>query len=79
MLEGDSWDAKITFDGARVFIQFHQEGNPSHARSIRGRICLPVYLAIKQRLLRNTYKIKLLQPNIAKYYCQKVRQPFFYV
>jgi hypothetical protein len=80
MLQEDTWNAKIMFDSTRVFIQFHQEGNPLQMKKIPGRIALPVYLALKQKKLQsrkldpraNFYTIKLMDPRDAEKYLQEV-------
>jgi len=72
MLKEDTWNAKITFDSQRVFIQFHQEGNPFQHKRVPGRICLPVYLAIKQRLLNIPYHLRLFDKRDAELYRSRV-------
>ena len=81
MLQEDTWNAKIMFDCTRVFIQFHQEGNPLQMKKIPGRIALPVYLALKQKKLQsrkldprtNFYTINLMDPSDADKYLKEVR------
>ena len=73
MLQEDTWNVKITFDAQRVFIQFHQEGNPSQSKKLPGRICLPVYLAIKQKQLGQNFTIQLLDKRVAEQYSFQVR------
>ena len=65
---------KITFDSSRVFITFHQEGNPSQNKRVPGQICLPVYLAIKQKQLRLTYEIQLLRKDAAERFVRRVEE-----
>ena len=72
MLREDTWNAKITFDAQRVFIQFHQEGNPALMKKLPGRICFPVYLAIKQKQLGMNYHIHLLDRAVAERYTNQV-------
>lgn len=72
MLKEDTWNVKITFDSQRVFIQFHQEGNPAQMKKIPGRICLPVYLAVKQRMLANHIMIHMLDRKVAESYTYQV-------
>ncbi|XP_046649298.1 probable ATP-dependent RNA helicase spindle-E [Daphnia pulicaria] len=74
MLRVDTWNAKITFDSQRVFIQFHQEGNPYQSMSVPGRICLPVYLAIKQRFLGIPYHVRLFDKRDAENYRARVEE-----
>ena len=76
MLKEDTWNAKITFDSQRVFIQFHQEGNPFQHNRIPGRICLPVYLAIKMRQLGMHYCLQLLDKRVAEQYTYRVCEEF---
>lgn len=47
MIKVDTWDADIKVDATRVFLTFHQRGNPEQKKRIPGRIPLPVYLAVK--------------------------------
>ena len=72
MLKEDTWNARITFDVQRVFIQFHQEGNPALLKKLPGRICFPVYLAIKQKQLGMNYHIQLLDHDVAERYTYQV-------
>lgn len=72
MLKEDTWNAKITFDSQRVFLQFHQEGNPFQHKRVPGRICLPVYLAVKQKQLGSNYLLQLLDRRVAEKYTSQV-------
>jgi hypothetical protein len=72
MLKEDTWNAKIKFESQKVFIQFYQEGNSFQHNRIPGRICLPVYLAIKMRRLRMNYELQLLENRDAKQYNSRV-------
>lgn len=54
LVSEDTWNADITIDETRVFVTFHQGGNPSRKKRIPSRVALPVYLAIKQRQLQNS-------------------------
>lgn len=72
MLKEDTWNVKIHFDASRVLIQFHQEGNPAQQKKVPGRICLPVYLAVKKRLLGNHFQICLMDRRDAERYSNQV-------
>lgn len=74
MLKEDTWNAKITFDSQRVFLQFHQEGNPFQHKRVPGRICLPVYLAVKQKQLGSNYTLQLLDRRVAEKYTSQVEE-----
>jgi len=74
MLFNDTWNVKINFDSQRVFLTFHQEGNPAQKDKIPGRICLPVYLAVKQKQLRRPYSIKLMRLEAAERYSHRVEE-----
>lgn len=74
MLSVDTWNANIKFDSQRVFITFHQEGNPSQVKRIPGRICLPVYLAVKQRQLGCKYKIRMMRKEAAEVYSHHIEE-----
>ncbi|KAK4021219.1 hypothetical protein OUZ56_003138 [Daphnia magna] len=74
MLKEDTWNAKITFDSQRVFIQFHQEVNTSQHKQVPGRICLPVYLAVKQKQLGWNYTLQLLERMVAEKYTSQVEE-----
>ena len=73
MLKEEAWNAKVTFDGQRVFVQFHQEGNTAVLnKKLPGRICFPVYLAMKQKQLRINHNIQLLGRDVANRYINQV-------
>ena len=72
MLQEDTWNCRFTFDSQRIFIQFHQEGNPTQRRKIPGRICLPVYLAVKQKQIGSQYTIQLMDRKAAERYSERV-------
>ena len=65
MLREDTWDVSFSFHSSRIFITFHQEGNSAQNKGMPGRICMPVYLAIKQKQLRLNYEIQLLRKDAA--------------
>lgn len=74
MLREDTWNTRITVDSQRVFIQFHQEGNPTQQKRLPGKIGLPIYLALKQKQLGIPFQIKLLDKRDAESYSNQVHQ-----
>jgi len=69
-----TWNLNVSFEDRRVFLQFKQEGNSAQRKNIPGRIGLPVYLAVKQRLLRMPYQLQLMNPQIAEQYCYQIEE-----
>jgi hypothetical protein len=75
LLEEDTWDAHISVDAQRVFIQFHQEGNPEQKKQITSsKVCLPVYLAVKLSKLGKKFKIRLTDKDEAEQYVRHVEE-----
>ena len=75
LLEEDTWDAHISVDAQRVFIQFHQEGNPVQQKRITSsKVCLPVYLAVKLSKLDKKIRIRLMEKRAAERYVQNVEE-----
>ena len=68
----------VSFNCSRVFLHFYQEGNTTQKEIITGKIGLPVYLAVKQRLLRMPYEIQLMLPSMAEMYSRKVNPSDFF-
>ena len=75
LLEEDTWDANISVDAQRVFIQFHQEGNPEQKKQITSsKVCLPVYLAVKLSKLGKPFMIRLMEKDKAERYVRHVEE-----
>ena len=72
MLQEDTWNTRITFDSQRVFVNFHQEGNPTQLKKLPGNIGLPIYLALKQKQLQMNCKINLEDIREAERYSYQV-------
>lgn len=67
-----TWNLSVAFEDERTYLQFRQEGNSAQRKNIPGRIAMPMYLAVKQRLLRMPYQLQLMDPRIAEKYCYQV-------
>ena len=74
-MEEDTWDAFISVDDRRIFVQFHQEGNPEQKKRLTSsRICLPVYLAVKQYKLNKPFIIRLMDAHAAEEYVRHIER-----